>query len=152
MVQFRNLVTTPAAPVAQWGFEGLLAAIERGSMKEWDRVAAELRRHPFGEVARLLEGEVIGALRNPGECELFRHILSRARERWEQDARAEVANRLRTLLLHSGLSQREFAAQLGTSASRFSTYLRGKVIPAADFLVRAERVASLAGGMAPDGH
>lgn len=140
-LHFRNLVTSPDAPVAEWGFEGLLAAIERGSMKDWDRVAAELRRHPFGPVARLLEEEVIDAVTHPGERELFRHILKRAREQLEADARAEVANRLRSLLVRSGLSQREFAAQIGTSASRFSTYLSGKVIPGADLMVRAERIA-----------
>lgn len=140
MAGFRNINATPADPVVHWGFEGLLAAIERGGMKLWDRIAAELRQHPYGIVARLLENEVLEALSHEGERELFRQILLRARRRSDQDAKAEVVNRLRSLLNRSGLSQREFAAQLGTSPSRFSTYLNGKVTPGADLLVRAERV------------
>jgi Helix-turn-helix len=138
---FRNIHATPRDPVTAWGFEGLLAAIERGGMQLWDRIAAEVRRHPYGDVARLLEAEVIDAVSHPGERELFRPILLRMRHRWEQDARAEVEKRLRSLLERSGLNQRDFATQLGTSASRLSTYLHGKVTPGADLLVRAERVS-----------
>lgn len=145
MVRFRNITATPDDPVAQWGFEGLLAAIERGSMKTWDRIAAELQRQPYGKVARLLEDEVIDAVGQAGERELFRHVLQRARNRWEREAKAEVVNRLHALLARSGLTQREFAAQLGTSASRLSTYLSGKVTPGADLLVRAERLVNESG-------
>lgn len=143
MVRFRNIDSTPDDPVSQWGFEGLLAAIERGSMQLWDRIAAEVREHPYGTVARLLEKEVIDAVSHEGERELFRQILLRARQRWEEDAKAEVANRLRSLMVRSGLNQRDFAAHLGTSASRLSTYLNGKVTPGADLLVRAERLESV---------
>lgn len=142
--RFRNIHATPDDPVAQWGFEGLLAAIERGGMRLWDRIAAELRRQPYGAVARLLEDEVINAVSHDGERELFRQVLARARRRSEQDAKVEVVKRLRSLLARSGLSQRDFAAQLGTSASRFSTYLNGKVTPGADLLIRAERIGKSA--------
>jgi Trp operon repressor len=141
---FRNIDASPDDPVAQWGFEGLLAAIERGGMRLWDRIAAELRRQPYGAVARLLEDEVINAVSHDGERELFRQVLARARRRSEQDAKVEVVKRLRSLLARSGLSQRDFAAQLGTSASRFSTYLNGKVTPGADLLIRAERIGKSA--------
>jgi hypothetical protein len=139
---FRNIRSTPDNAVTEWGFEGLLTAIERGGLKLWDRIAAELRRRPYGAVARLLEDEVLDAISHEGERELFRQILLRARHEWEQDARTEVANRLRSMLARSGLSQRDFAAQLGTSASRLNTYLNGKVIPGADFLIRAEQIGS----------
>ncbi len=144
MPGFRNIDASPDDPVAQWGFEGLLAAIERGGMRLWDRIAAELRRQPYGAVARLLEHEVINAVSHEGERELFRQVLARARRRSEQDAKVEVVKRLRSLLARSGLSQRDFAAQLGTSASRFSTYLNGKVTPGADLLIRAERIGKSA--------
>lgn len=146
LARFRDITATPEDPVTEWGFEGLLTAIERGGMKLWDRLAAELRRHPYGPVARLLEDEVIPAVSQEGERELFRHVLLRARREWEQEARVEVAKRLRNLLERSGLNQREFAARLGTSASRLSTYLNGKVTPGADLLVRAERVGSVGPG------
>lgn len=146
MAGFRNISATPDDPVTRWGFEGLLTAIERGSMKQWDRIADELRQRPHGTVARLLEDEVIDAVSHEGERELFRQVLLRARRRWEQEARDEVAHRLRSLLARSGLNQRDFAAQLGTSASRLSTYLGGKVIPGADLLVRAERLVEPSAG------
>ena len=141
MPGFRNIDATPNDPVMQWGFEGLLAAIERGSMRLWDRIAIEIREQPYGAVARLLEDEVIDAVSHAGARELFRQVLARARRRSEQDAKLEVANRLRSLLGRSGMSQRDFAAHLGTSASRLNTYINGKVTPAADLLVRAERIA-----------
>jgi ribosome-binding protein aMBF1 (putative translation factor) len=141
---FRNINATPDDPVSEWGFEGLLTAIERGSMKLWSRIAAEVGRHPHGKVARLLEAEVIDAVSQEGERKLFRQILQRARHRWDEEARAEVANRLRALQARSGLNQRDFAVELGTSASRLSTYLSGKVTPGADLLVRAERVGGIA--------
>jgi len=49
----------------------------------------------------------------------------------------------------SGLSQRDFAARLGTSASRLSTYLNGKVTPGADLLIRAERIGEDESGDLP---
>lgn len=140
MVRFRNIQVTPEDPVAEWGFEGLLTAIERGGMRIWERIAAEVDRYPHGSVASLLEEEVIEAVSHPGVRELLRQIIGRARRRWEDEARAEVARRMRAVLQRSGLSQREFAARLGTSASRLNTYLNGKVMPGADVLIKAERL------------
>jgi transcriptional regulator with XRE-family HTH domain len=42
----------------------------------------------------------------------------------------------------SGLSRAEFAARIGTSPSRLSTYATGKVVPSAAMLVRMRRQAS----------
>lgn len=46
------------------------------------------------------------------------------------------------LVAESGFTAAEFAARLGTSPSRLSTYLSGKVMPSAALLVRAEGVHS----------
>jgi len=67
----------------------------------------------------------------------------------EADARLEVARRLQALLAGSGMTQRAFATQLGTSASRLSTYLSGKVTPGADLLVRAEQIGMVRKGSTP---
>lgn len=45
-------------------------------------------------------------------------------------------------LADSGLSQAAFAAALGTSSSRFSTYRSGRTIPSAVFYLRALRIGS----------
>jgi len=48
---------------------------------------------------------------------------------------------LDSALLDSGITQAEFAAALGTSASRFSTYRSGQTKPSAAFCFRATRIA-----------
>lgn len=53
----------------------------------------------------------------------------------------EVTKALDAALVGSGMSQDAFAAALGTSASRLSTYRSGKVIPSATFFLRALRLA-----------
>lgn len=53
----------------------------------------------------------------------------------------EVIELLDGALAESGLSQAAFAAVLGTSASRLSTYRSGKTKPSAQFLIRAQRIA-----------
>lgn len=62
-----------------------------------------------------------------------------------------VARRIRDAIALSGLSQKEFANLMGTSASRLSTYASGKVCPSAAFLVRAEQVVTDMGSRAQDG-
>lgn len=58
----------------------------------------------------------------------------------DPDTRAVVAL-LRGALAASGMSQGAFARALGTSASRFSTYLSGITRPSAQFCMRAHRLA-----------
>lgn len=59
----------------------------------------------------------------------------------DADTRA-VAEGLNAALAESGLTQAAFAAALGTSASRFSTYRAGKTAPSATFYLRAQRIAA----------
>lgn len=51
-----------------------------------------------------------------------------------------VVDGLHEALRHSGLSQASFARALGTSASRFSTYLSGSTSPSAALFFRARRL------------
>ena len=139
-LKFRNLNTTPEAPVEEWGFEGLLAAIERGDQTHWHRIALALEADPRGKVAGELT-EVLEAVENTGMAELFRRIQYSALAHAEQGERAAVAARLQEFLSRSGLSRAEFAARLGTSQSRLSTYLTGKVVPSAVIIIRAEGTA-----------
>ena len=50
---FRNLDVSPDAPVEDWGFEGLLAAVDRGDLTDWRRWRPPLLA-PRGDVADLL--------------------------------------------------------------------------------------------------
>ncbi len=62
------------------------------------------------------------------------------------DEREQVAREVRALISSSGLTAAEFAARLGTSASRLSTYSSGKVSPSAALMVRMRRVTDRARG------
>ena len=58
---FRNIDASPTDPVESWPYEGLVTAIERGSLSDWRRIAAAVRRAPWGPVARgLLEYATYG--------------------------------------------------------------------------------------------
>jgi transcriptional regulator with XRE-family HTH domain len=59
--------------------------------------------------------------------------------------RAAVAAQIQAAVMRSGLSQAEFASRIGTSASRFSTYISGKVTPSATLMVRISHIAGKAG-------
>ncbi|MGH3563331.1 MAG: helix-turn-helix domain-containing protein [Mycobacterium sp.] len=137
---FRNLNVTPDDPVEKWGVEGLLAAIDRGSLPHWRRIAAAFRSDPWGKVAQDLE-QALGLAEDAGVAATLRRVLASARQDVDACARAEVQRRLRQLVENSGLTAAEFARRLGTSASRMSTYLSGKVVPSAALLVRSETVS-----------
>lgn len=135
---FRNLRVSPTDPVAEWPTEGIQAALERGDLDHWRRIANEIRADPWGRTARQTE-EVLRHTRPYGVAELLESVIARARERTEAAERAAVAAEITDAIARSGLNQAEFAANVGTSASRLSTYASGKVTPSATFLVRIRR-------------
>lgn len=47
-LKFRNLAVTPEDPVEKWGVEGLLTAIDRGSLRHWRRIIDAVRADPNG--------------------------------------------------------------------------------------------------------
>lgn len=136
---FRNVDAAPEDPVTAWPTEAVQAALERGGLESWRRLAVEVRRRPWGRTARRVE-EVLTHSRPFGTAELMESVLAHARERAERAERTEVAEEIRTLVRASGLTQAEFAAEIGTSASRMSTYARGSVVPSAALLVRMRGV------------
>lgn len=99
-----------------------------------------MRRSPWGQVARRVE-RYLSYRESDGVTTLFSLAIERARRDAEQADRAEVATRVRDAVSRSGLTNREFARLVGTSASRLSTYLSGKVTPSAAMLVRIDRAA-----------
>jgi hypothetical protein len=139
-VEFRNVDASPDDDVRTWPYEGLVTVIDRGLVEDWQPIFAELRRSPWGRVARRVEHYL--SYREPdGVSTLFALAIERARIDVEQTDRAEVATRVREAVNRSGLTNREFARLVGTSGSRLSTYLSGKVTPSAAMLVRIERAA-----------
>jgi hypothetical protein len=139
-LRFRNLDVSPEVPVEDWPFEGVVTAIERGTLPDWQRLAAAINAEPWGQVAHYV-AEALQVVRPYGVAPLMESVIERARTRAERSERAEVAQRVAGLLARSGLSRQAFAQRLGTSASRLSTYLTGRVVPSAVLLVRMERLA-----------
>lgn len=139
-LKFRNLTISPEDPVEDWGFEGLLAAVERGDRTHWHRIAKALEAYPRGKVAQELL-EVLDVVENPAMAALFGRIQQQILQEFESEERAEVAKRLQEHVRASGRSRAEFASLLGTSQSRLSTYLNGKVVPSAVLMLRAESIS-----------
>lgn len=138
-LKFRNLDTSPGAPVREWPTEAILTALERGSLRDWRRIARIIEEDPWGEVARKTE-QALRVSRPYGIAGLLERAIERARADAVCKERSEVASQVRQHLEASGLTQAEFAARIGTSASRLSTYLSGKVTPSAALLLRMQRV------------
>jgi hypothetical protein len=67
-------------------------------------------------------------------------VVERCVELWQRRAtereRLDVAKEIRRLVAVSGCSQRQFAASVGTSASRLSTYVNATVTPSATMMNR----------------
>lgn len=138
---FRNIDASPDDPVQTWPFDGVLTALERGGVDEWRRLAAAIQDDPWGQVARYVEQAV--AIAHPyGVSEVMTDIVAEARRAAEESERAQVAAEVRHLIGASGWTQARFAAGLGTSPSRLSTYVTGSVVPSATLMVRMRRVAA----------
>jgi len=139
-LRFRNISASPEDPVESWPFEGILAAVERGTLPDWRRLARAIETDPWGPVAQ----QVLEAVRlsHPyGTTELLEGVVERARKLAVDSERAEVAAEVAELIRHSGHSHQDFAKRIGTSRSRLSTYVSGKVVPSAALMVRMRRVA-----------
>ena len=139
-LKFRNLTASPDDPVETWPFEGILAAVERGTLPDWRRLAKAIQADPWGPVAQQIL-EAVRLARPYGTTELLEGVVGRARKLAADSERCEVAAEVRRLVSDSALSRQDFADRIGTSRSRLSTYMSGKVVPSAALMVRMRRVA-----------
>ena len=143
-LKFRNLDASPEDQVESWPFEGILTAIERGTLPDWRRLTSAIRADPWGPVAQQVI-EALGLSRPYGTAELLEGVVGRARAEAAASERHEVAAEIRHLVDGSGLSRQDFAERIGTSRSRLSTYISGRVVPSAALMVRIRRVAGSGG-------
>jgi DNA-binding transcriptional regulator YiaG len=137
---FRNVDVSPDDPVSTWPQEAVQTALERGGLTDWRRLAESVEAEPWGRVARRLEA-VLAYSRPYGVGAAFERAISRARDAAEAKEREAVAAEIGRLVRGPGLSRSEFASRIGTSASRLSTYVSGKVTPSAALLLRMQRLA-----------
>ncbi len=148
-LKFRNITASPDDPVDTWPFEGILTAVERGTLPDWRRLAAAIQADPWGPVAQQVL-EAVRLSRPYGTAELMEGVVGRARKLAADSEREAVAAEVRELVGRSGLSRQDFAERIGTSRSRLSTYMSGKVSPSAALIVRMRRVAFHASEVAND--
>ena len=127
-LKFRNIDASPDDPVETWPFEGILAAVERGTLPDWRRLAAAIRADPWGPVARQLL-EAVGLARPYGTTELLEGVVERARKLAADSERQDVASEVRNLVGRSGLSKQDFAERIGTSRSACRPTCPGRSCP-----------------------
>lgn len=78
-LKFRNLSVTPDDPVETWGVEGILAAIDRGSLRHWRRIVLAVRSEPGGDVAQNL-AQAVELAEDQGVAAGMRRVLVKAAE------------------------------------------------------------------------
>jgi hypothetical protein len=139
-VAFRNVDARPSDPVATWPYEALVTAIDRGLVSDWQPIFAEIRRLPWGPTARRVE-RYLSYRESDGVSTLFGLAIERARRDAESAERDAVARRVSAAIARSGLTADAFARLVGTSPSRLSTYVNGRVVPSATLMARIESVA-----------
>ena len=138
---FRNVDASPDDPVSTWPIEAIQAALERGGLSDWRRLAKEIRAQPWGAVTRQVES-VLDYSHPYGVGKAMEGVIALARDQAEARERDAVAVEVVRLIATSGLSRAEFASRIGTSPSRLSTYATGKVTPSAALMVRMHAVAA----------
>jgi hypothetical protein len=127
-------------PVEFWPTATIRSALQGGDIDTWKRIAAALKRDPYGRTARQVE-EVLEGTRPYGISKALWEVLDRARTHLDANERGEVARHVRVLIDRSGLGQQEFASRIGVAAEDLITYLDGSVSPSAALMIRMRRLS-----------
>ena len=123
-----------------WSTAAIRSALQGGDIDTWKRIAAALKRDPYGRTARQVE-EVLEGTRPYGIAKALWEVLERARTHLEANERAEVARHVRLLMDRSGLGQPEFASRIGVPPEDLAAYLDGSVSPSASLMIRMRRLS-----------
>lgn len=139
----RNVVVAPGSGIGDLPAEAIEIVLDRGSLSDWQRIAAEIRRQPWGRVARTVEA-IVAWGEHYGVDVIMHRVVDEARADLDASVRAEYAARIRRWRTDAGLTLQEMASLAGTSASRLSAYENGRVAPTTTVLGRLERAARTA--------
>jgi hypothetical protein len=127
-------------PVEFWPTAAIRSALQSGDIDTWKRIAAALKRDPYGRTARQVE-EILEGTRPYGISKALWEVLERARTHLEANERAEVARHVRLLIDRSGLNQDEFASRVGVAPEDLAAYLDGITSPSASLMIRIRRLS-----------
>jgi hypothetical protein len=123
-----------------WPTAAIHKALEGGDIATWKRIAAALKRDPYGRTARQVE-EVLEGTRPLGISKALSEVLDRARIHLEANERGEVARHVQLLMDRSGLGQQEFASRIGVDPEELGSYLDGSISPSASLMIRMRRLS-----------
>jgi hypothetical protein len=123
-----------------WSTAAVRSALQSGDIDTWKRIAAALKRDPYGRTARQVE-EVLDGTRPSGIAKALWEVLERARAHLEANERAEVARHVRLLMERSGLGQPEFASRIGVAPEELAAYVDGSASPSASLMIRMRRLS-----------
>jgi len=127
----------PQQPVEFWSTAAIRSAVHDGDMDTWKRIAAALKRDPYGRTARQVEEVLDGSGIAKALCE----VLKRTRSQLAACERAEVARHVRLLIDRSGLGHSEFASRIGVAAEDLAAYLDASLSPPASLMIRIRRLS-----------
>ncbi len=126
----------------------LLAALEADppvedeDPRDWPLLLARLARQPWTTEIDPLTADVLRTA-DEGVRRAVAEFRRACQQREADRERATIAGEVRRIVAVSGLTQREFAARVGTSASRLSSYVHGHVVPSAAMMLRIKRLERL---------
>jgi hypothetical protein len=123
-----------------WPTAAIRSAMQGGDIATWKRIAAALKRDPYGRTSRQVE-EILEGTRPYGISKALAEVLERARIHLEANERAEVARHVRVLMERSGLAEQEFASRIGVDHADLAAYLDGSISPSASLMVRMRRLS-----------
>lgn len=106
----------------------------------WRPLLAPLVEHPWSRYVDRLEAAAAAA-DDPWIARLVGGCVEALRQRTADRERRAVAKAIRDAVVVAGVTQKEFAALVGTSQSRFSTYINGQVVPSAAMLLRIRQMS-----------
>lgn len=135
----RNVDVDHARPVAQLHPDAIEAMLDRGSISDWRLLVEEIRRQPWGRLARLVD-DIASRGEHYGVDQLMHRSIVRARRDADAGARRRFAARLRAMRHQAGLTLREVPELAGTSESRLSASENSRVAPTTTVFRRIEAV------------
>lgn len=131
----------PTTEAAEWTETTIAEAIDHGGLGSWRSIMAVIGDDPWCPVAQRLNAALANAS-DKGASTALREALLSVRHSVELDEQADVAQRVTDYIAATGMTQRAFAARVGTSPSRLSTYANGSVTPSAAMMLRIAKVSS----------
>ena len=134
---------TPDDPVESWGFEGMLAAIDRGYAKDWSKLVAAVAANPGLDE---MFNEARDAAESRASVAVIDAALERARRTPEQQKRARVLSAVQG----TRMTPEHLSRDIGITPAQLTAYIAGSgplpehVVDAVQAIAEDRRAPSIA--------